>query len=305
MRIHGLIPAHAGKTPGAANEWSRRGAHPRSRGENFPLGSAWLDPGGSSPLTRGKRDMLWQQAGRTGLIPAHAGKTLPHPRHCHADRGSSPLTRGKHGPARRVPRRRRLIPAHAGKTVWRRHPRRAAPAHPRSRGENGVGGSSPRLSPGSSPLTRGKREPRLQGRVPAGLIPAHAGKTHVSGAVLRHIGAHPRSRGENTTMGRLAQSAQGSSPLTRGKHDLLRHIPDDARLIPAHAGKTRNVAAAHQRGRAHPRSRGENLALVQINGAGKGSSPLTRGKQMARAAGNVNAGLIPAHAGKTDARQPR
>ena len=30
----GLIPAHAGKTPGAANEWSRRGAHPRSRGEN-------------------------------------------------------------------------------------------------------------------------------------------------------------------------------------------------------------------------------------------------------------------------------
>ena len=31
----GLIPAHAGKTKGANNGTGRRGAHPRSRGENL------------------------------------------------------------------------------------------------------------------------------------------------------------------------------------------------------------------------------------------------------------------------------
>ena len=71
----GLIPAHAGKTAGRSIPSTRRGAHPRSRGEN-----PWLTPAsrrsrGSSPLTRGKPEHVPGYGLGGGLIPAHAGKT--------------------------------------------------------------------------------------------------------------------------------------------------------------------------------------------------------------------------------------
>ena len=112
----GLIPAHAGKTSAASAPAGDPGAHPRSRGENMGpnLAKAWIK--GSSPLTRGKREVAKVRGCDLGLIPAHAGKTqcqragqtLPwaHPRSrgensltcfSHAVwKGSSPLTRGKH-----------------------------------------------------------------------------------------------------------------------------------------------------------------------------------------------------------------
>ena len=77
-----------------------------------------------------------------------------------------------------------------------------------------------RLEPGSSPLTRGKqriRPARLDG---AGLIPAHAGKTLRASAFSAWKRAHPRSRGENATIGVLSEFVAGSSPLTRGKRFL-------------------------------------------------------------------------------------
>ena len=74
-RLKRLIPAHAGKTycqDCQAQTWP---AHPRSRGEN----QGHADPGrverGSSPLTRGKRELSTLGAASQGLIPAHAGKT--------------------------------------------------------------------------------------------------------------------------------------------------------------------------------------------------------------------------------------
>ena len=73
--VHGLIPAHAGKTTRREAEPCCLGAHPRSRGENLTgrqgLGKSW----GSSPLTRGKLLHPRRRYGREGLIPAHAGKT--------------------------------------------------------------------------------------------------------------------------------------------------------------------------------------------------------------------------------------
>ena len=51
----GLIPAHAGKTAGAASTFSQNAAHPRSRGENVGLSGLRRVEYGSSPLTRGKR----------------------------------------------------------------------------------------------------------------------------------------------------------------------------------------------------------------------------------------------------------
>ena len=70
---------------------------------------------------------------------------------------------------------------------------------------------------GSSPLTRGKRGSHDLEVEARGLIPAHAGKTTISGWVSSAMGAHPRSRGENPGRPLIHETAVGSSPLTRGK----------------------------------------------------------------------------------------
>ena len=151
-----LIPAHAGKTPGPRRHPCVDWAHPRSRGENHAADATRVSPGGSSPLTRGKRGVLARRATRPGLIPAHAGKTRgsrrwasrwqAHPRSRGENKldyeaigkmaGSSPLTRGKQHPHAMTSTSTRLIPAHAGKTSNAADRSTPAGAHPRSRGEN-------------------------------------------------------------------------------------------------------------------------------------------------------------------------
>ena len=152
---------------------------------------------------------------------------------------------------------------------------------------------------GSSPLTRGKHALDAHRRRGRGLIPAHAGKT---GSVARGLGvdgAHPRSRGENSTSKPVSKAKPGSSPLTRGKH------PDDGAdggglgLIPAHAGKTPSASPGADPTWAHPRSRGENAQGDHVARAVAGSSPLTRGKRFRVRSKQSFEGLIPAHAGKT------
>ena len=72
-----------------------------------------------------------------------------------------------------------------------------------------------------------------------------------------------------------------------------------SRLIPARAGKTVigcGVAACLG---AHPRSRGENARWGAIQAKTIGSSPLARGKQRYSLYRQIQAGLIPARAGKT------
>ena len=195
----GLIPAHAGKTSPHDAAAPQARAHPRSRGENYPMWAATQRRAGSSPLTRGKRGWYDYRHLSGGLIPAHAGKTswpssVPpespaHPRSrgengpCELPgvvrRGSSPLTRGK---LARRPRQRGgegLIPAHAGKTAPAHKGRGHTPAHPRSRGENRVGNKCRIRKLGSSPLTRGKLKLCESATMKRGLIPAHAGKTRL------------------------------------------------------------------------------------------------------------------------------
>ena len=73
--LAGLIPAHAGKTTVSISAPPAYRAHPRSRGENFQMGTPRSASWGSSPLTRGKPPLPdWYQA-VPRLIPAHAGKT--------------------------------------------------------------------------------------------------------------------------------------------------------------------------------------------------------------------------------------
>ena len=299
-----LIPAHAGKTPGRlGGPWSVR-AHPRSRGENPPMLFDGLKSLGSSPLTRGKRPGLaWAGLG-WGLIPAHAGKTgklddtkhalTAHPRSRGENGqpivdliinvGSSPLTRGK-------PRGQRQSTGGA----W---------AHPRSRGENRWAVDTLGPTGGSSPLTRGKPQTGDQDDDQAGLIPAHAGKTVAAGLRPLRTGAHPRSRGENWFADAARGVAEGSSPLTRGKHRKRARLSPRLGLIPAHAGKTGRSVAHRSVRRAHPRSRGENTFHWRPQEMDPGSSPLTRGKREDRAREVLGGGLIPAHAGKTSPAAP-
>ena len=294
----GLIPAHAGKTSRSCSRAARRGAHPRSRGENSAPATATRRPSGSSPLTRGKPFTDSGTAAPEGLIPAHAGKTgsiilqarrvEAHPRSRGENvyqvrksvgvRGSSPLTRGKHRFCFCDSGEQGLIPAHAGKTALRARPPRGFRAHPRSRGENVATERRVRDARGSSPLTRGKRAARSSSRSRRGLIPAHTGKTFLPPGDCWRVGAHPRSRGENFQHHAPICRDEGSSPLTRGKLSgrcLGRFGPG---LIPAHAGKTINEPRFKYSVRAHPRSRGENNFLGSIFRAHPGSSPLTRGK---------------------------
>ena len=232
------------------------------------------------------------------LIPAHAGKTScglasrdecgAHPRSRGENArslvellrvmGSSPLTRGKHVIRKCVNIWHGLIPAHAGKTFQAELEMIQDRAHPRSRGENRALADVTPPCGGSSPLTRGKHLGATKTQLRKGLIPAHAGKTarHPDRAHL--VRAHPRSRGENRSASPKIFNAAGSSPLTRGKRARVRTGVFIPGLIPAHAGKTQATPEHTPRGRAHPRSRGENISTVTGGIQSAGSSPLTRGK---------------------------
>ena len=152
---------------------------------------------------------------------------------------------------------------------------------------------------GSSPLTRGKRPRRHQRGYGLGLIPAHAGKTGPPRRSAGRSRAHPRSRGENRSGLLSATMRTGSSPLTRGKRDLVGIVKVVSRLIPAHAGKTRQSSRNARQRAAHPRSRGENSVSSLVRWVDQGSSPLTRGKLQSANYYLQRIGLIPAHAGKT------
>ena len=192
------------------------------------------------------------------LIPAHAGKTDPkshpvssssaHPRSrgengvlllTHTTGGgSSPLTRGKRCGEAVGEGEGGLIPAHAGKTHAASRESLIRGAHPRSRGENLIGAVRTLVVTGSSPLTRGKLCEEALRVAGGGLIPAHAGKTHLRLRAGRHTPAHPRSRGENDHVAEFLAATPGSSPLTRGKRCGGRGFGRALGLIPAHAGKT-------------------------------------------------------------------
>ncbi len=174
-------------------------------------------------------------------------------------------------------------------------------AHPRSRGENVCTQAYKRNHAGSSPLTRGKLRTMVSPASASGLIPAHAGKTSGRRQTIRRRRAHPRSRGENCERCVQPPQGSGSSPLTRGKPRVWTEVLICLGLIPAHAGKTSGSKGGAGGHGAHPRSRGENGNIVTKPITGRGSSPLTRGKRQSPSQTLPYLGLIPAHAGKTNA----
>ena len=131
--------------------------------------------------------------------------------------GSSPLTRGilDHEPL--VAAALRLIPAHTGETGRTTATKLPSGAHPRSCGENAMSPGQITAEEGSSSLTQGKHEDERYPGCAVGLIPAHAGKTHMVTVLVTCSRAHPHSRGENLRKSAHMSAGSGSFPLTRGK----------------------------------------------------------------------------------------
>ena len=172
--------------------------------------------------------------------------------------GSSPLARG-------TPQKYSfrvaffgLIPARAGNTVFPSRGAVVLRAHPRSRGEHFGAVVGLPFKGGSSPLARGTRRiiARCSGQL--GLIPARAGNTYSTPAVLIRRRAHPRSRGEHSMCSIWSLARGGSSPLARGTPIYQPVFGQMCGLIPARAGNTCTSELAFLGDRAHPRSRGEH-----------------------------------------------
>ena len=152
---------------------------------------------------------------------------------------------------------------------------------------------------GSSPLSRGIRNPSLLARALQGIIPALAGNTAVAFWGVTPRRDHPRSRGEYSIFSFRPLMWAGSSPLSRG---ILRHTvghPASKRIIPALAGNTRQVEWRPSSGTDHPRSRGEYLRSMQSPRGIVGSSPLSRGILRLGLTSRTGLRIIPALAGNT------
>ena len=216
--------------------------------------------------------------------------------------GSSPRGRGKQAFVSRFATSIGLIPAWAGKTRRRDDCLSRKGAHPRVGGENLVETSLLASCPGSSPRGRGKLDGELLGQVDDGLIPAWAGKTLAASGCAAGCGAHPRVGGENLACALPSAVTQGSSPRGRGKPDLDQSQTLVLRLIPAWAGKTSRAVCVSENRAAHPRVGGENIHVLLDECEERGSSPRGRGKLSLSLWITRLFGLIPAWAGKTNAR---
>ena len=314
-----IIPALAGNTVQPFTKNDSYTDHPRSRGEYKARLYKIARHTGSSPLSRGIPHMPVAANPSDGIIPALAGNTIRRgvPNHSPRDHprsrgeypavlpklpgmlGSSPLSRGIQTAWSKALWFLRIIPALAGNTRW--HCCKSFPNwdHPRSRGEYRQRDAVLVKGLGSSPLSRGIRGGRCQGRSLLGIIPALAGNTAEESALLNGDGDHPRSRGEYLRRFAERLGAEGSSPLSRGILDPWGPNIPLRGIIPALAG---NTGCRRRRARSrgdHPRSRGEYAGVTTVVRPHRGSSPLSRGIHHLLAPRAELIRIIPALAGNT------
>ena len=172
----------------------------------------------------------------------------------------------------------RITPAHAGKRHGNIHRFRMCQDHPRTRGEKGYRGAGGRHRTGSPPHTRGKAIEIAAADYPAGITPAHAGKSFWHYSNNSRFRDHPRTRGEKVGTLKKEYGETGSPPHTRGKGPVHRPVYGGCRITPAHAGKRTAIPPVDTHPRDHPRTRGEKPPCIGLNPLPGGSPPHTRGK---------------------------
>ena len=252
-----FIPAYAGNSSSAHIPLDMTPVHPRLRGElSQSLLRAFL-------LLR--------------FIPAYAGNSMEKIRANMTKVGSSPLTRGTPYPRSFPIIAGRFIPAYAGNSGLRPAFLKSPTVHPRLRGELSFWFSYSSRPHGSSPLTRGTRIFKRNGRSTQRFIPAYAGNSRSFGRYSDFRSVHPRLRGELCFLICFSVGQRGSSPLTRGTPACKRSITLVKRFIPAYAGNSYSARQQNASDSVHPRLRGELGCSGGALSLLDGSSPLTRG----------------------------
>ena len=192
-----------------------------------------------------------------------------------------------------------ITPADAGKTFRLSPAKIAAEDHPRGCGENDIENRIFVKKEGSPPRMRGKpwvvAAPARQSRI----TPADAGKTSSKMTGTHSCRDHPRGCGENCHPLSRRNTASGSPPRMRGKHNADKASLEQQRITPADAGKTGSDSCRPDLRGDHPRGCGENYFVKPAALRAIGSPPRMRGKQSYTCIGGFRRGITPADAGKT------
>ena len=251
------------------------------------------------------------------MLPAHAGMVPGRPPR-RVRRSRAPRARGD-GPSRSArpvacsscsprtrgwsqhtePRRRaaRVLPAHAGMVPHTVPPGCQSAGAPRARGDGPVLEVNGMTGQLCSPRTRGWSRSRGQRHDRTAVLPAHAGMVPRCSTTQPSAPSAPRARGDGPLAMLKASGSVRCSPRTRGWSPLYDQLPDEATVLPAHAGMV-------PRGRPHPmtascaprargdgpsetsspppaskcsRARGDGPLLRKAVQIGKACSPRTRG----------------------------
>ena len=135
-----------------------------------------------------------------------------------------------------------------------------------------------------------------------GIIPAYAGNTCNGSRRLPSMRDHPRVCGEHWMPLAANCAVVGSSPRMRGTRigDSVDEASDG--IIPAYAGNTLLRISYLATIWDHPRVCGEHLKAAAKTETSKGSSPRMRGTQRRWRWSAYRAGIIPAYAGNTPAK---
>ena len=211
----------------------------------------------------------------------------------------SPLTRGTRIFGFQSCLNIRFIPAYAGNSPAENGSPRRDSVHPRLRGELTAAPLCHHFPCGSSPLTRGTRIFKRNGRSTQRFIPAYAGNSRSFGRYSDFRSVHPRLRGELCFLICFSVGQRGSSPLTRGTPACKRSITLVKRFIPAYAGNSVEETDDHLDQAVHPRLRGELVQRTTTKCVRFGSSPLTRGTLIKEHAVLAHGRFIPAYAGNS------
>ena len=177
--LHGITPAHAGKSWQISRQGRASSDHPRACGEKFQASVPPVHGTGSPPRMRGKGMKCHRKMENAGITPAHAGKSAnpfsdcrvlqDHPRACGEKspirsakicmRGSPPRMRGKAFLLIFLIVGCRITPAHAGKSQHVLRRLAQAVDHPRACGEKSTRARSKRPAPWITPAHAGKSRP--------------------------------------------------------------------------------------------------------------------------------------------------
>ena len=176
-----------------------------------------------------------------------------------------------------------IIPAHAGQTTtWQFLPKHPSD-HPRACGANGMRIVAGSRMHGSSPRMRGK--------------PTVDNYRYI--CTMVNSSDHPRACGANSIASTPKLRSSGSSARVRGKLCPCTLCWARRRIIPAHAGQTRNDRQDVAQGPDHPRACGANFIFTFYTMSAYGSSPRMRGKLIGVRLQRFHERIIPAHAGQT------